>query len=89
MSINKKRYKIVLKISMVEEANLEFRLRKTDEARDSLLHEIFHNDLMSEKNKKTCKYLNYVENMLFLASTITVCVSISALALVCIPVGTK
>ena len=35
MSINKKRYKIVLKISMVEEANLEFRLRKTDEARDS------------------------------------------------------
>ena len=57
--------------------------------KQEILHEIFHNDLMSEKNKKTCKYLNYVENRLFLASAITVCVSISALALVCIPVGTK
>ena len=88
MSINKKRYKIVLKISMVEEANLEFRLRKTDEARDSLLHEIFHNDLMSEKNKKTCKYLNYVEDLLILASTVTSCISMSAFAsLNAIPVG--
>ena len=26
---------------------------------------------MSEKHKKTCKYLNYVENLLILASTIT------------------
>ena len=34
---------------MVEEASLEFRLRKTDERRDHLLDEIKHNDLMSEK----------------------------------------
>ena len=26
---------------------------------------------MSEKHKKTCKYLNYVENLLILASAIT------------------
>ena len=43
---------------------------------------------MSEKYKKTCKYLNYVEHLLILVSTITGCVSISAFAsLVCVRVG--
>ena len=43
---------------------------------------------MSEKYKKTCKYLNYVEHLLILVSTIICCVSISAFAsLVCVPVG--
>ena len=43
---------------------------------------------MSEKYKKTCKYLNYVEQVLILVSTVTGCVSISAFAsLVCVPVG--
>ena len=43
---------------------------------------------MSEKYKKTCKYLNYVVNLCILAFTVTGCVSISALAsLVCVPVG--
>ena len=43
---------------------------------------------MSEKYKKTCKYLNYPEHWLILSSTITGCVSISAFAsLVCVPVG--
>ena len=37
---------------------------------------------MGEKYKKICKYLNYVENLLILASTITGCVSIFAFALV-------
>ena len=42
---------------------------------------------MSEKYKKTCKYLNYVENLIILASTITGCVSTSLFAsLVCVPV---
>ena len=72
---------------MVEEASLEFRMRKIDEARNNLLDEIKHNDIMSEKYKKTCKYLNYVENLLVLASTVTGCISISAFAsLVCVPV---
>ena len=35
---------------------------------------------MSEKYKKTCKYLNYVEHWLILASTVTGCISISAFA---------
>ena len=41
-------------------SSLKFRLKKLDETRNCLLHEIKHNDLMSEKCKKTCKYLNYV-----------------------------
>ena len=62
---------------MVEEATLEFILRKIDETRNYLLEEIKHNDLMSEKYKKTCKYLNYVENLLILVSTVTGYASIS------------
>ena len=43
---------------------------------------------MREKYKKICKYLNYVENLLILSSTVAGCVSISAFAsLVCVPVG--
>ena len=43
---------------------------------------------MSKKYKKTCKYLNYVEHLLFLVSTVTTCVLISAFAsLACVPVG--
>ena len=73
---------------MVEEASLEFRLRKIDETRHYLLEEIKHNDLMSEKYKKTCKYLNNFENLLTLASTVSGCVSISEIALlVCVPLG--
>ena len=34
---------------MVEEASLEFRLRKSDETRNYLLDEIKHNNLKSEK----------------------------------------
>ena len=43
---------------------------------------------MSKKYKRTSNYLNYVENLLVLASTVTGCVSISEFAsLVHIPVG--
>ena len=73
---------------MAEQASLEFRLRKIDETRNYLLKEIKHNDLMSEKYKKTYNYLNYVEHLLILVSTVTGYVSISAFAsLVCVPVG--
>ena len=68
---------------MVEEASLEYRI--IDETRYYLLGEIKH-DLMSKIYKKACKYLNYVEHLVILASTITGCVSISAFAsLVCVP----
>ena len=36
---------------------------------------------MSEKYKRPSKYLNYVENLLILASKVTGCVSTSAFAL--------
>ena len=68
---------------------MQEKLRKIDEARDYLLEEIKHNGLMSENYRKTCKYLNYVENLLILVSTVTGCVSIFAFAsLVCVPVDT-
>ena len=63
---------------MVEKASLEFILRKIDETRNYILDEIKYNDLMSEKYKKKCKYLNYVEHLLILVSTVT--------GLVCVPV---
>ena len=45
---------------------------------------------MREKYKKTCKYLNYVENQLILVSTVTGCVSISAFAsLVSVPISIR
>ena len=73
---------------MVEEASLEFRLRKIDKSRNYLLDEIKHNDLTGEKYKKTCKYLNYVEHFLILVSGVTSCVSESTFpSLVAIPVG--
>ena len=66
---------------MAEEASLEFRLRKIDKTRNYLLDEIKHKVLMSKKYKKTCKYLNYVEHLLVLDSTVTDYVSISVFIL--------
>ena len=44
--------------------------------------------MISKKHKKTCGNLNYVENLLILASTVTGCVPISAFSsLVGIPTG--
>ena len=43
---------------------------------------------MREKHKKTFNYINYVEFLLILASTVTGWVSLSVFAsLVCVPVG--
>ena len=71
---------------MAEGAILEFRLKKIDETKNNILEEIKHNVLMSEKNKKTFKCLNYVEKLLILVSTVTGCISISAfVSLVCVP----
>ena len=43
------------------------------ETRNYLLDEINHNDIMSERYWKICKYLNYVERLLILVSTVTGC----------------
>ena len=65
---------------MIEKGSLEFLLSKIDETRNYLLEKIKHNDLMSEKYKKTCHYLNYVEHLLILVSRVADCVSVSAFA---------
>ena len=41
---------------------------------------IKRNDLTSEKNKKICKYLNYIELLFIFDSRVTGCVSIAAFA---------
>ena len=82
-------YISILKINIAEEASLEFILRKAYKTKDYLLEGIKHNDLMSKKYKKTCKYLNYVEHLLILVSAVTGCITISVSAsLFTIPVGT-
>ena len=49
---------------------------------------INHDDLMSEKQKKICKYLGYAENLLIQSSTIASWGLISLFApLVCVPAG--
>ena len=69
--------------------NMEFRFKNIDETRNYLLDKI-NNDLMSGNYKKTYNYLNYVEHMLILASTVTGYVLISEFAsLVAIPVGIR
>ena len=66
----------------------EFRLKNIDESRNYFLGEIKQNESMSKKQKKGCAVLNYIENFLILASTITGCISISAFAsLNGIPIG--
>ena len=47
-----KKYISTLKINMVQEASLEFRLRETDETGNYLLNEIKHNDSMNQKYEK-------------------------------------
>ena len=66
----------------------EFRLKIINETRHYFLEEIEQNELMSKQHEKACTILNYVENFLILASTITGSISISAFdSLLVNPVG--
>ena len=70
-----------------EDASLEFRLEKWTK-QETIFWKKQNNELISEKYKKTCGNLNYVENLLILASTVTGCVPISAFSsLVGVPTG--
>ena len=72
--------------------NLDVRLKKwMKQEIEGLLEQIKHNDFMSKKHKKTCRYLNYFEYLLILTSAVTGCVSISSgfILLIDIPVGIK
>ena len=61
-------------------SSLEFRLEKNK----------WNSDLISKKSTRACMYLNDVELLLVLVSTVTGCFSISAFASsVCVPVAIK
>ena len=66
----------------------EFRLKNIDERRTYFLEEIQQNELMSRNHEKVCATLNYIEHFFILSPTVTVCISISALAyFLGIPIG--
>ena len=48
------------------------------ETRNHLIDDMNWNELISKKHRKVFTTINYIENVLILASTITGCVSISA-----------
>ena len=58
----------------------EFRLKNIDEVRNYVLEEIDQNELMSKKEKKISKTLNYIESFLILAAAINGCISFSGFA---------
>ena len=58
----------------------ECRLKNIDLTRSYFLEEIKQNELISKKPTKVWKTLNYFENFIILASTITGCISVSSFA---------
>ena len=68
----------------------EFTLKNIDGTRNYFLGEIKLKELMSKKHKNVCTILNYMENFVVLASTITGCIRISTFtSLLAIPVGNR
>ena len=57
--------KLYRSILRANASSLEFRLKKIDETRNYLLDGIKHNDLISQKYKKTCKYSITLNTCLF------------------------
>ena len=71
-----------------ENISQEFRLKKIDEIRNYLIEEVNRDELMTNKHKKVCRVLSYIDRSLIVISTITGCVFISAFTfLVGIPIG--
>ena len=63
-------------------------MKKIGGIKNYLIEEINQNELMSAKDKRVCRVLNYIKNTLIAIFTITCCVSISVfLFLVGIPMG--
>ena len=56
----------------------EFRLKNTDEKKNSFVEEIEENELMRYKHKKVCTTLKYNELFLILDSLVTGCILITA-----------
>ena len=65
----------------------KFRLKNTDKTKNDFLEEIQQNELMIRKHEKLCTSLNYIEQFLILASSITAYISICIFAsLIGIPI---
>ena len=68
-------------LTIIEEnINQESGLKRIDEIRNYLIDEINQNKLMSKKHKNVCGVLNNIHHSLNVISTITECISISAVA---------
>ena len=61
-----------------ETVGQEFRIKNIEETRNFFIEEIDQNELMSNKHKMVCATLNYIKHFLFLNSTVTRCISVSA-----------
>ena len=63
-----------------ENISLEFRLKDREKTRNYFIKEINQNELMSNKNKKVCTTLNYIEYFLTSVFAIIGCIPISVFA---------
>ena len=63
-----------------EEISQEFSIKYVDETKKYFVEQIEQNGLMSKKHKKVCTILNYIEQLLILASVATGRISISTFA---------
>ena len=71
-----------------ENISHEFKLKNINETRNCLNEETNLNELITKRHKKFCTTLNYIEQFLILASTITGCISFSAFtSLTDFPIG--
>ena len=71
-----------------EKISLEFRFKNIDETKNYFVEAKEQNELISNKHKKLCTTLNYIEHFLVLASTVTGCISISTFVfLLGVPTG--
>ena len=59
-----------------DNVNQKIRLKKKDEERNHFIEEINQNEMISKKHEKVCRFLNYIEHLLILVSTVPGCVSI-------------
>ena len=60
-----------------ENISQKVRLKNVDETRNYFLEKIEQVVLMSNKHKKVCTTLNYIEHFLILSTTVTGCISLS------------
>ena len=89
--------RITWKEKWLKKTSQEFRLKNRDETKNYFIEEISQNNLISKKNKKVWRSLNYINHLLNLASAVLFCVSVFALissiviliGVVCSAVGVK